>query len=146
MKKGAVELGVGVFVLVGLACLTYLAIRLGEWEILQRGYQVTAVFDNVSGIKEGAAVEVAGVEVGRVESIRVSPDSRAILVLRLKPWVELREDATASIRTKGIIGDKFVKLHPGSGERPIPPGGRIRETESALEWEELLAKYIHGKV
>jgi len=146
MKKGAVELAVGVFVLVGLACLAYLAIHLGELEILQRGYQVTAIFDNVSGIKEGAAVEVAGVEVGRVEAVRVSPDGRAILVLRLKPWVELKEDAIASIRTKGIIGDKFVKLSPGSGEKPIPPGGRIRETESAVEWEELIAKYLHGKV
>lgn len=146
MKKGAAELGVGLFVLLGLACLIYLAVHLGETEILQRGYQVTAIFDNVSGIKEGAAVEVAGVEVGRVESVRVGPDSRAVLVLRLKPWVKLREDAIASIRTKGIIGDKFVKLSPGSGDKPIPPGGRIRETESAVEWEELIAKFIHGKV
>ncbi len=146
MKRGAIELGVGIFVLVGMACLTYLAVHLGEMEILQRGYRISAVFDNVSGLKEGAAVEVAGVEVGKVETIGVTPDSRARLVLRLKPGVVLKDDTIASIRTKGIIGDKFVKLSPGSSDQVIGPGGKIRETESAVEWEELIAKYIHGKV
>lgn len=146
MKKGTLELGVGIFVLVGMACLTYLAVHLGETEIFNRGYRVTATFDSVSGVKEGASVEVAGVEVGRVEGIRVTPDSRASLILRLRPWVVLKDDAIASIRTKGIIGDKFVKLSPGGSENTIPPNGRIRDTESAVEWEELIAKYIHGKV
>ncbi len=146
MKQGTMELGVGIFVLVGMACLAYLAVHLGETEIFNRGYRVTAVFDNVSGVKEGAAVEVAGVEVGRVEFIRMTPDGRASLTLRLKPWVALKDDAIASIRTKGIIGDKYVKLSPGSSETAIPPNGRIRDTESAVEWEELIAKYIHGKV
>lgn len=146
MKKANVEVGVGIFVLVGLACLVYLAVHLGEWDIFRRGYRVYAVFDNISGLKKGAAVEVAGVEVGRVEDISVTPEYRARLTLSLNKNVVLHDDAIASIRTKGIIGDKFVKLSPGFGEGTIPPGGKIRETESAIELEELVSKYIHGKV
>jgi len=84
--------------------------------------------------------------VGKVEKITMTPDHRALITLRLNTVVLLKEDAIASIRTKGIIGDKFVKLSPGFGDKIIPPGGRIRETESAVEWEELIAKYLHGKV
>jgi phospholipid/cholesterol/gamma-HCH transport system substrate-binding protein len=146
MKRGNLELVVGLFVLLGLSCLAYLAIHLGKMEVWGRGYQVTAQFDNISGLKVGAAVEVAGVEVGRVESIKLSPGDQAKLVLRLEPGLKLHDDAIASIRTKGIIGDKFVKLSPGSSGKVIPRGGKIRTTESAVEWEELISKYIHGKV
>ncbi|MBM4295160.1 MAG: outer membrane lipid asymmetry maintenance protein MlaD [Deltaproteobacteria bacterium] len=146
MKRASLELGVGIFVLVGLACLAYLAVHLGKMEVLGGGYRVVADFDNISGLKPGASVEVAGVEVGRVESIQIADSDRARLVLRMNPGVQLKDDAIASIRTKGIIGDKFVKLSPGSSEKTIPEGGRIRDTESAVEWEELISKYIHGKV
>jgi phospholipid/cholesterol/gamma-HCH transport system substrate-binding protein len=91
-------------------------------------------------------VEVAGVEVGRVESITLSPGDQAKLVLRLYPGIKIYDDAIASIRTKGIIGDKFVKLSSGNSGKLIANGGKIRDTESAVEWEELIAKYIHGKV
>jgi phospholipid/cholesterol/gamma-HCH transport system substrate-binding protein len=146
MKRASLELGVGIFVLVGLACLAYLAVHLGKMEVLGGGYRVVADFDNISGLKPGAAVEVAGVEVGRVESIQIADTDRARLVLRMNSGVQIKDDAIASIRTKGIIGDKFVKLSPGSSEKTIPAGGRIRDTESAVEWEELISKYIHGKV
>jgi phospholipid/cholesterol/gamma-HCH transport system substrate-binding protein len=146
MKRGNLELVVGVFVLAGLACLAYLAVHLGKMEIFGHGYQVTANFDNISGLKAGAAVEVAGVEVGRVESITLSPGDQAKLVLRLQPGIKVYDDAIASIRTKGIIGDKFVKLSCGNSGKLIANGGKIRDTESAVEWEELIAKYIHGKV
>jgi phospholipid/cholesterol/gamma-HCH transport system substrate-binding protein len=146
MKRGNLELVVGLFVLLGLSCLAYLAIHLGKMEVWGSGYQVTAQFDNISGLKVGAAVEVAGVEVGRVESIKLSPGDQAKLVLRLEPGLKLRDDAIASIRTKGIIGDKFVKLSTGNSEKVISHGGKIRTTESAVEWEELISKYIHGKV
>lgn len=146
MKKANVEVGVGIFVLVGLACLVYLAVHLGEWDIFRRGYRVYAVFDNISGLKKGAAVEVAGVDVGRVEDISLTPDYRARLTLNLNKNVVIHQDAIASIRTKGIIGDKFVKLSPGFNDGVIPPGGSIRETESAIELEELISQYIHGKV
>jgi phospholipid/cholesterol/gamma-HCH transport system substrate-binding protein len=146
MSKGKLELSVGIFVLIGLTCLIYLAVHLGRMEVFGQGYQVTASFDNISGLKRGAAVEVAGVEVGRVESIQVTPDHRAKLTMSIDPDIILKEDAIASIRTKGIIGDKYIKLSPGYAEKTIPPGGKIQDTESALEWEEIISQYIHGKV
>ena len=146
MKKGNLELVVGVFVLLGLGCLAYLAIHLGKMEIMGSGYQVLVNFDNISGLKKGAAVEVAGVEVGRVESIQLSPGDRANVTLRLESGLKLHDDAIASVRTKGIIGDKFIKLSPGSSEKFIPPGGKIRDTEAAIDLEELISSYIHGKV
>jgi phospholipid/cholesterol/gamma-HCH transport system substrate-binding protein len=146
MKRGNLELIVGVFVLAGLACLAYLAIHLGKMEVFGSGYQVVATFDNISGLKKGAAVEVAGVDVGRVEAIQLSSGDRAYVTLRLERGVTLHDDAIASIRTKGIIGDKFVKLSPGASDKVIPPGGKIRDTESAIDLEELISSYIHGKV
>jgi phospholipid/cholesterol/gamma-HCH transport system substrate-binding protein len=146
MKKANVEIAVGAFVLAGIACLVYLAIHLGEMELFSRGYQVSAEFDNISGLKVGAAVEVAGVDVGRVERVTITPGNRARLSLKITPDLVLKDDTIASIRTKGIIGDKFVKLSMGNSDKVIPPGGRIHDTESAVELEELIAKFIHGKV
>ena len=146
MKRANLELMVGIFVLVGLASLAYLAIRLGKMEVFGGGYKVVAEFDSISGLKPGASVEIAGVEVGRVETIQITSGDRAKLVMRLNDGLKVHDDAIASIRTKGIIGDKFVKLSPGSSGKIVPPGGRIRDTESAVEWEELISKYIHGKV
>jgi len=146
MRRANLELVVGIFVLVGLGCLTYLAVHLGKMEVFGSGYQVYADFDNVSGLKRGAAVEVAGVEVGRVESVQLTPGDRAKVVMRLQPGLKLTDDTIASIRTKGIIGDKFVKLSLGNSDKIIAAGGKIRDTESAVEWEELISKYIHGKV
>jgi phospholipid/cholesterol/gamma-HCH transport system substrate-binding protein len=146
MRRGNLELVVGGFVLLGLACLAYLAIHLGKMEILGGGYQVYAKFDNISGLKKGASVEVAGVEVGRVEGIQLSPGDRAAVTMRVEKGLKLHDDAIVSIRTKGIIGDKFISLSPGSSEKLIPPGGTIRDTESAIDLEELISSYIHGKV
>ena len=146
MKKANVEIAVGIFVLAGIACLLYLAVHLGETELFSRGYKVSADFTNISGLKAGASVEVAGVNVGRVEQVTITQDNRARLLLKVNPDLVLKNDTIASIRTKGIIGDKFVKLSMGNSDKVIPPGGRIYDTESAVELEELISQFIHGKV
>jgi phospholipid/cholesterol/gamma-HCH transport system substrate-binding protein len=146
MRKGNLELVVGVFVLLGLACLAYLAVHLGKMEIYGEGYNIYANFDNASGLKTGAAVEVAGVEVGRVAAIQITPQYQARVSMKLQPGVKIHNDAIASIRTKGIIGDKFVKLSPGNSGKIIPPGGTIIDTESGIDLEEVISSYIHGKV
>jgi phospholipid/cholesterol/gamma-HCH transport system substrate-binding protein len=146
MKRGNLELVVGLFVLLGLSCLAYLAIHLGKMEVWGSGYQVSATFDNIGGLRIGAAVEVAGVGVGRVESIKLTPGDRATVVMGLERNLKLHDDAIASIRTKGIIGDKFISISPGNSDKIVPNRGKIRDTESAIEWEELISKYIHGKV
>lgn len=146
MRRANLELAVGIFVLLGLACLAYLAINLGKMEVYGRGYQIYANFDNVSGLKTGAMVEVAGVEVGRVDAIRLTSQYQARVSMKVQNGLKVHDDAIASIRTKGIIGDKFVKLSPGNSAKVIRVNGTIINTESAIDLEELISSYIHGKV
>ena len=148
MKKSNLELAVGIFMLVGILCLGYLSIKLGKMELGGGDtYPLYAEFDSVSGLKQGAFVEIAGVEVGRVETIAFLPAKGVARVnLRISSGVKLQDDVIAAVRTRGIIGDKFVKLKPGGSDKTLTSGGRIRETESSVDIEELLSKYIHGKV
>ncbi|RNC69334.1 MAG: outer membrane lipid asymmetry maintenance protein MlaD [Desulfuromonadales bacterium] len=148
MNRLTVELIVGVFVFIGILCLSWLSVKLGKMELVGGNhYEVYADFDSVSGLKKGAKVEIAGVEIGRVDRIDLEPKSdQARVYLRIRHEVKLQDDVIAAVRTSGIIGDKFIKLKPGGSDKPISDKGRIRETESAVDLEELLAKYIHGKV
>jgi phospholipid/cholesterol/gamma-HCH transport system substrate-binding protein len=135
---------VGIFVLVGLVCLGYLAIRLGKLELFgAQGYVVFADFVSVAGLKLGDPVEIAGVRVGRVEGIGLA-DDRARLRLRVSDDVKLQEDVIASVRARGLIGDKFVLISPGGSDKIIPPGGRIRETESPPDIPDLIGKFVGG--
>jgi phospholipid/cholesterol/gamma-HCH transport system substrate-binding protein len=149
MKRVTLETIVGIFVLIGILCLAYLSISLGKMELLGGdNYKVYADFDSASGLKSGASVEIAGVEVGRVDRIVLDPKSgnRAEVYLQIRNGIKLQDDVIASVRTRGIIGDKFILLKPGGSEKILSAGGRIRETESAVDLEELLSKYIHGQV
>jgi phospholipid/cholesterol/gamma-HCH transport system substrate-binding protein len=148
-RKYSVDFVVGIFVLIGLVCLAYLSIKLGKIEFIGSDmYPVYAEFDSVSGLKKGASVEMAGVEIGRVDGISLDPKDTAVarVELGIRPDIKLRDDVIASVRTRGIIGDKFIKLNPGGSDRFIVPGGRIRDTESSIDLEELVSKFIHGKV
>jgi len=149
MKRATLETIVGIFVFIGLLCLAYLSIKLGKMEMFGGDYyKVYADFDSVSGLKSGAAVEVAGVAVGKVGRIILDPKngSRARVYLQIKGGVKLQDDVIASVRTSGIIGDKFIQVKPGGSDKILADGGRIRETESSVDLEELLSKYIHGQV
>jgi phospholipid/cholesterol/gamma-HCH transport system substrate-binding protein len=138
------EIIVGLFVLIGIACLGYLAIKLGKLEVLSdSGYTVYADFPTVAGLKRGDPVEIAGVKVGRVESMGLA-DDRARLQLRLDDGIKLQEDVIASVRARGLIGDKFVLVSPGASEKIIPPGGKIRETESPPDIPDLIGKLVGG--
>ena len=146
MEGRRLETLVGLFVLVGIACLGYLALRLGKLELLgRRGYAIRAVFGSVEGLKRSAPVEIAGVEVGTVERIELDR-YRAVVRLRIEAPIDLQEDAIASIRTKGLIGEKYVAITPGASEKLVKPGGTLRETEDAVEIEQLISQYIHGKL
>ena len=147
MKRSSVEVMVGMFVILGVLALGYLSIKLGKVDLWgAQGYFVIADFPTVGGLKAGTSVEIAGVEVGRVESIGLSPDYQGRVIFRIKPGIKLQEDVIASIKTKGLIGEKFVRLNPGGSDRLIPPNGKIREVEAPVDFEELLSKYIFGKV
>lgn len=138
------EIIVGIFVIVGIMCLGYLAIRLGKLEVLgNTGYMVYADFPSVAGLKSGDPVEIAGVKVGKVEGITLV-DDRARLTIRLDPQIKLQEDVIASVRARGLIGDKFVLITPGASENIIRPGGRIRETDSPPDIPDLIGKIVGG--
>ena len=135
---------VGFFVLIGIVCLGYLAIKLGKLEVLgSGGYTVYADFSSAAGLKVGDPVEIAGVRVGRVESMGLA-DDRARIEIRVQDGVKLQEDVIASVRSRGLIGDKFVLLAPGASDKTIPPGGRIRETESPPDITDLIGKFVGG--
>ena len=148
MKKTSVDLGVGFFVLIGLVCVGYLSIRLGEMEVFkEEHYFLNARFQSVTGLKAGAKIEIAGVQVGQVESISLDLTEHVALVrLKIKAGVELTDDVIASIKTAGLIGDKFIKLSPGGSDDILEPGDMIVETESALDVEEIISKYAFGGV
>lgn len=146
MDRSRVNIVVGIFVILGIVALGYLSIQLGQVSFLGgRGYVVTVDFPSVGGLKAGSAVEIAGVEIGRVESIGLA-DYQARVTLRVHSGIKLQEDVIASIKTKGLIGEKYVRVSPGGSDKLIPPGGKIREVEAPVDFEELLSKYIFGKV
>ena len=146
MERTKVNVAVGLFLVLGILALGYLSIRLGRVSFLGgTGYLVTADFPSVGGLKAGSGVEIAGVLIGRVETIGLA-DYQARVVLRLNSGVKLQDDSIASIKTKGLIGEKYIRISPGGSDKIIPPNGRIREVEAPVDLEELISKYIFGKV
>lgn len=144
MTQTRTEIIVGLFVLVGIACLGYLAIKLGKLEVLGgTGYPLYADFSSVAGLKVGDSVEIAGVKIGRVEAMGLA-DDRARLQLRIQDNVKVQEDAIASVRARGLIGDKFILITPGASDKLIPAGGRIRETDSPPDLPDLIGKIVGG--
>jgi len=148
MKRDSVETAVGIFVIIGIVCVGYLTIKLGKMEWFGNDqYPVFAQFISTSGLKAGAHVEIAGVEIGKVESIALDPVRQvAVVKMRIQNGVELTDDVIASVKTAGMIGDKYIKLTPGGSETVIEPGGMITETESAVDLEDLISKYVFGDV
>ena len=140
------ELAVGFFLLIGIFSLAYLSVNLGRLEMTGgRSYSLYAEFEKTGGIKTGAVIEIAGVQVGKVKSIRLY-DYQALVEFSIDKDVKIQEDAIASIKTQGLIGEKYVQITPGGSDKILPDGGKITETESAIDIEELIAKYVFGKV
>jgi phospholipid/cholesterol/gamma-HCH transport system substrate-binding protein len=140
------NLAVGVFVLLGILALGWLSIRLGKVDFVGgKNYTVTADFPTAGGLKSGSSIEIAGVEVGRVSTVQLA-NYQARLVLSIRNEVKLTEDSIASIKTRGLIGEKFLQISPGGSDRVIKPGGKIIEVEPPIDLEELLSKYVFGKV
>lgn len=148
MKQSKLELFVGGFVLLGIAAVIYLTIKLGAGFIVGGDtYVIEARFTNAGGLNAGSNVLVAGVPVGRVEEIRVDEkDYSAIATLRVDSSLRLPTDSMASIKTTGLIGDKFVALAPGADDTWLESGARITMTESAVDLESLIGKMAFGSV
>lgn len=147
MNRLNIEVAVGLFMVAGFLCFVWLSVKLGHIDFFQGNeYQVSARFYSVSGLKEGAPVEIAGVKIGKVSRIRLNGENyEAEVVMQLGKDVKLQEDSIASIRTAGIIGDRYVSISPGGSDLLVEPGGVIFETESAINLEELISKYVFEK-
>ncbi len=138
-----IEITVGVFVFIGILSMVYMALRLGEVGGLGvSGYALSATFDDIGGVRAGADVTIAGVTVGRVEKVTLADNDEAILTLRINDGVKITTDAIAAVRTKGIIGDRYIRVSQGADEEYLQTGDEIEETESVLNLEDLIGKYI----
>lgn len=146
MKRPDLEMAVGFFMLIGIFSLAYMSVKLGKLEVVGSGnYTLYAEFEKVGGIKPGAVVEIAGVDVGTIKSIRLN-NYQALIEFSIRKGVKIQDDAIASIKTKGLIGEKYVQISPGGSEKILSDGEKIRETESAVDIEELISRYVFGKV
>lgn len=144
MRRSNLETSVGLFLLAGILCLAYLSIRLGRQELIGGDtIPLTASFSSVAGLRAGTDVEIAGVPVGKIESISIE-GFKAIVRMRIRKGIGLPDDTIASVKTRGLIGDVYISLSPGASDRVIPSGGRIRETEAAIDLEGLIGQFIHG--
>lgn len=148
MKRFNVEFFVGLFVLAGILSIGYLTIKLGKLNVFSGNtYLVSAQFSNVSGLTTGARIEVSGVEVGSVKSISLNnTDQVAVLTLQINAGIVLTDDVIASVKISGLIGDKYIKLTLGGSDTVLGDGDIIEETESVVDLEELISKYVFGGV
>src|SRR6185369_5742517 len=146
MKKTYLEFVVGLFLAIGIGCLAWMSIKLARKEFFARGgYQVQAAFSNGGGLRRGTPVVIAGVEIGRVAGVGLQ-DYEAKVRIVIQQGVALQSDTIASIKTKGLIGEKYIELTPGASDKTIKAGGVIRETQSAMDLEGLIGKYIQGNL
>jgi phospholipid/cholesterol/gamma-HCH transport system substrate-binding protein len=135
---------VGLFAIVGIAALAFLSLRLGRLNLFGvPGYTLFANFDNISGLKENDRVEIAGVPVGHVENISLQ-DYRARVAMFIDKGVQVDDQAIASIKTSGIIGDKYVSISPGAGDKILGNDGVIRQTQSAFVLEDAIGQLINS--
>jgi len=147
MKQSNIELWVGAFVLCGIAAIVWFAVQAGAGvALLGSTYEVKARFTNIGGLKTGSQVLIAGVPVGHVEKIDLDPQYAAIVHMDLRQGVRLPSDTIASIKTSGLIGDKFIALAPGADSQNISPGGTITDTESAVDLESVISRFAFGNV
>ena len=148
MKKYSQETSVGFFIVIGLLCIGYMTVKLGKIPIFGGDYySLYARFSSVSGLRVDSPVEIGGIEVGRVEQLNIDQDKQVSVVkLRIERGIKVYEDAVASIKTSGLIGDKFINIDPGGGGDILKPGGTIAETNSAIDIEGLINKYVFGDI
>ena len=149
MKKYTMETAVGIFVVIGLFCVGYMTVKLGNVGLLgDDSYSLFARFTSVSGLRTGSSIQMLGIEVGRVDDFTMDQENQmAVVEFRINKGIKIYDDAIASIKTEGLIGDRYVSIDPGGGtDELLQPGGTITETESPTDIQELISKYAFGDV
>ncbi|HPL62938.1 MAG: outer membrane lipid asymmetry maintenance protein MlaD [Syntrophales bacterium] len=148
MKRYAMETSVGIFVVFGLLCIGYLTLKLGDISLPGNNtYRLFARFTSVSGLRTGSPVNILGIEVGRVEKLTMDQaEQRAVVEISVRKDIRIYDDALASIRTEGLIGDRYLNIDPGGSGEVLPAGGTIVETQPAVEISDLIGRYAFGEI
>lgn len=145
MNQHKFEFFVGLCMVIVVLYLVILSIRIAQNEFSSGCYEIQAVFSNCSGLRSGSPIMIAGVEIGRVKQIALQA-YEANITLSIQTGVVLQKDAIASIKTKGVIGEKYIEITPGGDNQSIPAGGRLRDTQPAMDFEGLVSKYVQGNL
>jgi phospholipid/cholesterol/gamma-HCH transport system substrate-binding protein len=148
MKKYTIETTVGIFLVFGLLCVGYMTVKLGHVSLFgNNAYSLFAKFTSVSGLRAGSIVYISGIEVGRVEKLTMDQKSqKAAVEIRIRNDIKIYDDAIASIKTEGLIGDMHLSIDPGGAGTVLGPGGTITETQPPLDIADLVSKYAFGDV
>ena len=148
MKKYSIETVVGIFVVIGLICVAYMTVKLGKVSLFGDNYYLLyARFASVSGLREDSTIEIDGIEVGRIAGMTLDQEKQsALITLKIRKGVKVYDDASATIKTSGLIGDKFISIDPGGGSELLKPAGTITETTTPTDIEDLISKYAFGDV
>jgi phospholipid/cholesterol/gamma-HCH transport system substrate-binding protein len=148
MKKYTMETTVGIFLVFGLACIGYMTVQLGHISLLgDNAYSLFARFTSVTGLRAGSLVYISGIEVGRVNELHMDQESqKAVVEMRIQKGIKIYDDAIASIRTEGLIGDMYLRIDPGGAGAQLKPGDSIIETQPSVDIADLISKYAFGEV
>jgi phospholipid/cholesterol/gamma-HCH transport system substrate-binding protein len=148
MKKYTMETAVGIFIVFGLLCIGYMTVKLGHVSLLgDDSYSLFARFTTVSGLRAGSSVNILGIEVGRVKRLTMDQENqKAVVEIRIQKDIKVYDDAIASIKTEGLIGDMFMSIDPGGSGKLLGPGGTITETQAAVDIADLIGKYAFGEI
>jgi phospholipid/cholesterol/gamma-HCH transport system substrate-binding protein len=148
MKKYKIETIVGIFVFIGLLCIGFMTVKLGKVSFLQDdSYPVTAKFISVTGLRGGNPVDILGIEVGRVEKITMDQENqKAVVEMKIRKGIKIYDDAIASIKTEGLMGDQYISIDPGGSGTLLGPRGTITETQAPVDIVGLIGKYAFGDV
>lgn len=148
MKYSYIDIIVGIFLIAGFIAIGWLALQLGEvpWLTGSRSYIIYAEFGNISGVKSGADVQIAGVKIGTVLDLALNEDGYAKVTMQVDNAVEIPVDSIASVKSKGIIGDKVIQITLGGDTELFQEGEMITDTESSVDIESLISKFAFGQV
>ena len=148
MNRTTMDLWVGIFVAIGIGAVLFLALKVGNLVDIGStpGYRIEARFDNIGGLKQRAPVKAAGIVVGRVEGVRLDPQTyQAVVTMKIDEGQKFSADTIASILTSGLLGEVYIGLDAGGDTKMLGEGGRIAKTQSAVVLEKLIGQFLFDK-
>jgi phospholipid/cholesterol/gamma-HCH transport system substrate-binding protein len=148
VNRSTIDLWVGIFLVIGLGAIVFLALRVGNLTSMQAApsYHLEAAFDNIGGLKIRAPIKAAGVVVGRVERVRFDPKTyQAVVTMKIDQGYQFSKDTIASILTSGLLGEVYIGIDSGGDTKMLGDGERIAKTQSAVVLEKLIGQFLFDK-